>query len=692
MIATTPSNKSEQQTVTLNGRLTERVRSVKERERSLLIAAPATTRRPVRRFLYRHHTAGKALGVAIAVWVLPLLVSCIAACGHATPSDDAALRQIDGSLSSVLTIAQVMGGVYAILLAVVVFSVQLHAQRDDESAIMVRYLVRMHSVYWVSALAVGLTLANASVPLLYACGLPLNLRVFMYVDLPAIGLTLIWSLWLLTLTIRHATASTYDTTIGEVREDMMRVIAADQYHADIFDAFEKALANTRVHYSSFAFATSRQSTRWKAQFPLLPLSYVRDINLDALRELNDLLSPLPREIDVELTAGPGEAIDQTAALVISCQRPRVQQPSPSGGDEDEIESAHQSARPAAVVAEEFLTENRRREIQRLLTAMFVPGSPPVAATAELNEFLERLRDRLLSLAKEGSFVRFEATLGRLHGLVKYWAGIATDMDPGAAPRWFRDSRQQFAGPLAVELREVVIKAVESEDKDLTEAILRFLMDVAYAGLISKHLRLLDEGCRFLSLAYFVGIRSEKTKSLVARQLDSDLHSLLMSFAARRASSHDDETNDLRATYAEEQPRLDRVLALGLGLLRSALDEGRQEDVEHFFERLFQHREFRHRSSHAAPRQPTEETPESVHDFVLLVVVGWAANVLTSGAPESRGAAEAVLAEAKKLLPPRHELIGLWELYHRDGASHRVIGQRLGVSEWDIRDKSQGSVT
>ena len=58
------------------------------------------------------------------------------------------------------TVAEVVGALVGILLAIVVFSVQLHAGRVDKGALAVPYLVRLHRVYPILALGTGITLAN----------------------------------------------------------------------------------------------------------------------------------------------------------------------------------------------------------------------------------------------------------------------------------------------------------------------------------------------------------------------------------------------------------------------------------------------------------------------------------------------------------------------------------------------------
>jgi hypothetical protein len=64
--------------------------------------------------------------------------------------------------------------------------------------------------------------------------------------------TLFWSLRLLVKTIRDATASTFDSSIDAFKVDMMEAVAVDQFRVALRSAFEQALSQTRLAYSSFA--------------------------------------------------------------------------------------------------------------------------------------------------------------------------------------------------------------------------------------------------------------------------------------------------------------------------------------------------------------------------------------------------------------------------------------------------------
>jgi cytochrome bd-type quinol oxidase subunit 2 len=212
-------------------------------------------------FLYRKHRFRNALILALCTFLVPVGI----ALAIGGPSSDALLdvpyRGVQESISELLTVAQVMGGVYSILLAVIVFSVQLHAQREDESAFMVRYLNRKHGVFWVAAAAVGVTLVNASVPLGRSLGLSINLPTLLVFDLVAVPATLLLSLWLLTMTIRDATAPTFDSTLEPFKRDLTLAIASDQFGAAMASEFQAALAKTRFEYNNYAAELTSTASR-----------------------------------------------------------------------------------------------------------------------------------------------------------------------------------------------------------------------------------------------------------------------------------------------------------------------------------------------------------------------------------------------------------------------------------------------
>jgi hypothetical protein len=223
----------------------------------------------------------------------------------------------------------------------------------------------------------------------------------------------------------------------------------------------------------------------------------------------------------------------------------------------------------------------------LLGSLFTRGIANTGVSDELNEFLKRYRDRLVTLAKEGSSVKLVSSLERLQELVHHWAQIARDSEPGTTPLWFGDGTRHFAGPLAVDLYEVVAKCMASGDADKAEAVIDFLSDVAQDAFALRHLRLFDAATGLLAVAYVRGIRNDTIAQYVGESLDARVGSLLSRFEGhRRISLQLEDAADRSRRIEQEQPLLDAAVAVGLSMIRYAVAAERGQDALNIFERIF----------------------------------------------------------------------------------------------------------
>lgn len=162
------------------------------------------------------------------------------------------------------------------------------------------------------------------------------------------------------------------------------------------------------------------------------------------------------------------------------------------------------------------------------------------------------------------------------------------------------------------------------------------------------------------------------------------------FEARRAHDLDEAYDDpnCKALIASQQPLLDQALLVCVHLVRSAMEHGRMRDAKNFLDRIYEHRrhELRSRALESAP--PDEDSPVVLDDYILVVIIGWALNLVeTTRKAKVKRAATEVLGMAVCRLPKRHRLIWLWESFEdlKRGSS---LSQRLGVSNWDPRDRNE----
>jgi len=666
----------------LSGLLSRKVKSPYERLRHILSQEHTTLVGRVSYWLYRHHGIGNATLAALIVSAGVLMI--VAGFGHYQRPARAPLES-DYS-NEIQSIAQILGGIYAILLAVITFSVQTHAQRDDEGAFLASYLHRRHGSYWVSAVAAGATLANIFAPVARSFGFPISFPALLVIDVLLAPIVILWSLWFLHVTTRDVSlrvddviSDRSDFRFEAFRRDVALAIAVDQFQADLVSQFQRLTERTRLSYSPYFghfLGDMRQTESLEYKIP--SGRYINDVNLDALRELAEILGSLPQDWRVRITVKPLARIPTGPSLIII----------PAGADA-KPQMSNQDARFDVLNAplEPTVLKDKQR-IQSLLDRAFVVGRPQ-STPHELNEFFRRFGQRLLLAGIDGTSVKLKQSLESLTNFVRYWCKLGTDTNPGADPLWLMESPSAFVGPLAVDLYEVIKSAMESGDFGKAHAVLNFLINVAIIAYEASHARLFTAVTRYIPYAYNQGVRQRKIAGGVAWMMDGELHSLLWRFEARRLQVLDESGNGLNADLvAAQQPLLDQALSVCLHLVRSAMERGRVRDATNYFDRIYEHKRLDHSSMAFDPLPPNDKSPIVLEHYILIVMIGWALDLLeTTKKARVKEAADAVMNMAIQRLPKRHRLVWLWERFE-DSQHGSSLGQRLGISNWDPRDRGQ----
>lgn len=477
-----------------SGLLSQHVSSPQQRFTQILSRDQLTWRQRTAYWLYQHHTIGNATLAALLISVLVILA--VAGIGHFWASSS---EQAADYANEILSLAQIIGGIYAILLAVITFSVQTHAQRDDEGAFLASYLHRKHGSYWVSAVAAAATLVNVFAPVARSLGVPQSLPALLVIDILLAPLVILWSLWFLHFTTRDVSlrvddvvSDPSDSRFEAFRRDVAWAIAIDQFQADFAARFERVITKTRLNYNPYAeYLSAGVKQRQRFEFNLPSERFIADINLDALRALAETLGGLPGEWIMRATVRPFSITSTQPALVIigdtNRDQPEAQRTS------SRIPEAGVSSLPTPF---ETLTNKQKAKIQNLVDQVFVSGRPQ-PTPRELNDFFRRFGQRLLSTTIEGTSVEQKQSLEGITNFVRYWCELGRDTNPGADPLWLLNSSSAFVGPLAIELFEVVEKAMESTDFDKAESVLNFLISNAIIALDSLHSRLFMAVTRYI---------------------------------------------------------------------------------------------------------------------------------------------------------------------------------------------------
>ena len=144
------------------------------------------------------------------------------------------------------TLAEISAGIAGVLLAVVVFSVQLHAQRDDEGAFMTSYLVKKQYIPCVVGYAIGFAGFCSAILCLDVLGVPLWLHGVVFVSGTGLLLLLIATFWFVVESIRDASKPTFDLGFRLFRRDLAGVIAFDSYTSELNSRFAKELDSTII--------------------------------------------------------------------------------------------------------------------------------------------------------------------------------------------------------------------------------------------------------------------------------------------------------------------------------------------------------------------------------------------------------------------------------------------------------------
>ena len=599
----------------------------------------------------RAQTRKSSIVIALVLPVLVLAISWGAACLEPLPS--LTTESMDLAAQASLGVAAALGTVYGLVLAAVIFTIQVH--RQDDGGFMVIYLLRENWVNWGLGLLAGLIILSLSGPILHALSVSLSFVLLLIADAVLASLAVGWSLWLLASTIRYSGRRPFDAALDSFRLHVAFAVAIDEYVAELQDQFEKWGQRYGVEVQPWAGVFTRREHQPTIEFSVRPDRYVADAHPKALQRLAGIVDKhLPRW-EAYVALQPGDSTTSQPALVLL--GPDSQ--SASGGGRQGARAGTSSSGDEEIPK---IAPATGRRIRRELKRVFAFGPEP-QGQADVNRFYEQLGEQLARSAMQGDDLRLKQILGRLRTIARDWSRISKAGDPGAVPPWFRSSSQRFSGPLGFEPRQVVAKAVRSGDSSTAHEVVMFLAGCFADAVQLRNARMAYAAGDLLWVSYVDAAR----RGSVADQVASDIDTFLGTFGHMFESLHRPYTRtDQNATaeaYREEQPLVDQYLSVGLRLIKLAMERGRAQDAGQFFERLFE-RQLEHDGieERGSKRAPSDETADLIFEYAMVLVAGWAVKILRGDERFPRAAARYVLHLAASRAPQRHQLVALWEFY------------------------------
>lgn len=293
---------------------------------------------------------------------------------------------------------------------------------------------------------------------------------------------------------------------------------------------------------------------------------------------------------------------------------------------------------------------------------------------DLREFFSKFSASLQVLARDGRHVELDSKLEAFSDLLEAWLDVAP-------PQAHRPERSRlfalfdrFNGPLDVDMRVLAEQAVLSGDtttqRVVTDKVALFAFRCIHRGQLALSQEYLDS----LVYLYYRCRDSDSSLDAVGTRLDSILDSLL---------SH--ATYPKEKLWAEPSEAVFAAFRFALALLNASIRLRRPRDAGFFVERLLKVREHSGHDRSFGPPKKLSLTGTVMLDYVFVLAIGWAFEVVKSTDSGYHSAARKILGDIQSVLPSREVLISEWELLHGDRVRDSRIDAQLGVSSWDTSE-------
>lgn len=595
---------------------------------------------------------------AVATSLILPLVYLITAAVHTGLSQSSTDTHFDS------TIAGVVATLVSILIAIVVFSVQLHASRKDEGELAVRYIIQTHRVYPILALGIGIVLANAGATMIPAIWPSMRLEMISCLNLLLVVAVFLCALRLTYVTLQDSGRSSFETVIPLFKQEMLLSLAENIRWQRMTDALKETWTKQLgLNWGYPAAAAWRQSI----DFSFSTKGVIIGVNLRALTTLAEILHKHSSEYKSYLNISIGQ--NNTIAPVLKLVPVKHASNSQNSTSDDRMLDS-----PSAF----------RSRVQTALDD--IPRFAKTDTTSQsLRDFLGQYGVYLRELVQSRRVPKLEAALQHLKDVAREWARADPEAPLGTIPRWETNT---FYGPLSVNLTDAILAAIRIEDEDTLDTFVTFLNRLAMLAIQDRLPSLLREIGGLLQFTYYQATVHVSLNAYCTRRFDEAVYYLFLRFKSRQRW-HDDTENEAE-TFEEERVCLYLALQTILHLIKFAIERNRIKDATQFISRLYNHEEYE--SPHHAwnDRAPTSENVDTLLDYVRIVLAGWCVTHIDKY-PEESDAAKAVLLSIVDNQLSILRLMGVWEFYRPEAIHHAPIDYHLGVEHWDLDDPREQQI-
>lgn len=566
--------------------------------------------------MHRIHTLRARAGAALV-----LLVAVVAfAIGGGALAAGSGVRSDDHLYEALLTVAEVLGGVTGILIAVVVFGVQFHGERLGELSFLVRYLGRYEGLVPIAALTLAVIAANLLVALIASIWLPHAARLMVVLDLFLAPLVLVLTLWLFYRMVVSVSGDFFrEGLLPGLTWEYLRGIDEEAFVAAMDETFRKEISKDGCEYNPWFGLWTRHSPEEDVSLGKLRPGRVVDIDIAALRSaLSEIRTCFPN-LRIIVTAGPDDAVEDIAALWVAHSprqfgEPRREKPMVPDAVRLRVEQAIEDAYVVAADRERELPEMLRRFSRALVSQAAHDRPDQLRRGLEVLEELIRLRMLRPDAPK--------LPASSLHALPDYLGEY--------------------------DYHDIAKAVVESADEAKIEAMISFASRLMGIGATSLNRDLFTRGGELAALVYLFAARTDKASS-AASLIDSAINT--------NASPLFHAKEELKGEFDPAQDAL-RVAATRwiLLLLKAAVDSDRPEDASDFLDRLQQIRE---RSGRLARRAESGKPFVRLEVYAEILVSGWCLKI-AKNAVTAKGAAKATARRVAAETVGQIELLEVWE--------------------------------
>lgn len=633
------------------------------------------------RMLWSLDTPTKGVLLSLLVWATLVDVALCASLVFPVMTDSGVAER-GGNLG---TIAQVVGGVFAAILAVVIFGIQSLAARNDEMAILVPYMARRRFAVPVAGLAAGATLAAVTLDLLLDGTPRMNESLSTAVGLGGLFAGVLASIWLFVNVVADVSVPKPRDIVRLVLWDMVEVIAKARWTEEIEKRMSPALEGLVVDADVIDLHMRRETRETIVEVYLPVGQFVEDIDLKVLRRLDTRLRALGSQLGATLTVGVGSEARTDPAIVI--WRPK---PGPPGDAEiaghDAITLPGGGDAPTAPAALP-IPDRTRAHLEKIARGVFRPGDSSSSRSDELNSHTERLYSLVIEAARAGDISRLGRSLKLVENLSEAWLRIPGAAASSAWRHTWLEPRSHFAGPINRALFDVVRAATETNELGAAETVCEFLTSMYYHAS-RVDLGLTVEMGRMLSFAYWRCCRADADGPQLRDLFERHLH-LVLARAPAPAIWRDREGVSLSP---DDRRAWEAAIGFGVDLVKTAIEEERGEDAARFIRYLLGE-EAQHRQRTHPMQALTLSSVAGLREAGFLYLSGWALLLHTS---KVKGAAAALKALQASL--PRHsanvvDVIALWEQMGDRTNPMGMAGPLFGADRWRLeRNTPYGHVS